>query len=187
VFGDDPVALWTSLLPRAQSIAVEAGYRVSGRFGWGSGSSLARWVMVAEGLPDRDDKQWFRAYVVPKTLTATLKGGSRWGSSRPPASTMQSATKLPARKRRSVNFESMARPAFASFQRRRAGRDGPDSGGDGNRPMEWPLFAPSGHLEWRFMRHRVSRGSSWIRPRPRHAFGAQHIAVNAVDPLAHLR
>jgi len=78
VFGDGPVALWTSLLPRAQSVAVEAGYRVSGRFGWGSGSSLARWVMVAEGLPDRDDKQWFRAYVVPKTLTATLKGGSRW-------------------------------------------------------------------------------------------------------------
>ena len=66
VFGDGPVALWTSLLPRAQSVAVEAGYRVSGRFGWGSGSSLARWVVVAEGLPDRDGKQWFRAYVVPK-------------------------------------------------------------------------------------------------------------------------
>ena len=67
VFGDGPVALWTSLLPRAQSVAVEAGYRVSGRFGWGSGSSLARWVAVAEGLPDRDGKQWFRAYVVPKS------------------------------------------------------------------------------------------------------------------------
>ena len=67
VFGDGPVALWTSLLPRAQSVAVEAGYRVSGRFGWGSGSSLARWVVVAEGLPDRDGKQWFRAYVVPKS------------------------------------------------------------------------------------------------------------------------
>ena len=46
VFGDGPVALWTSLLPRAQSVAVEAGYRVSGRFGWGSGSSLARWVVM---------------------------------------------------------------------------------------------------------------------------------------------
>ncbi len=67
VFGDGPVALWTSLLPRAQSVAVEAGYRVSGRFGWGSGSSLARWVVVAEGLPDRDGKQWFRAFVVPKS------------------------------------------------------------------------------------------------------------------------
>ena len=66
VFGEGPVALWTSVLPRAQSVAVEAGYRVSGRFGWGSGSSLARWVVVAEGLPDRDGKQWFRAYVVPK-------------------------------------------------------------------------------------------------------------------------
>jgi indole-3-acetate monooxygenase len=67
VFGDGPVALWTSLLPRAQSVAVEAGYRVSGRFGWGSGSSLARWVVVAEGLPDRDGKQWFRSYIVPKS------------------------------------------------------------------------------------------------------------------------
>ena len=67
VFGDGPVALWTSLLPRAKSVAVEAGYKVSGRFGWGSGSSLARWVVVAEELPDRDRKQWFRAYVVPKS------------------------------------------------------------------------------------------------------------------------
>jgi alkylation response protein AidB-like acyl-CoA dehydrogenase len=67
VFGDGPVALWTSLLPRAQSVAAQGGYRVCGRFGWGSGSSLARWVVVAEGLPDRDGKQWFRAYVVPKS------------------------------------------------------------------------------------------------------------------------
>ena len=67
VFGDGPVALWISLLPRAQSIGVPAGFRVSGRFGWGSGSSFARWVVVAEGLPDRDGKQWFRAYVVPKS------------------------------------------------------------------------------------------------------------------------
>jgi alkylation response protein AidB-like acyl-CoA dehydrogenase len=67
VFGDGPVALWTSLLPRAQSVAAEGGYRVSGRFGWGSGSSFAHWVVVAEGLPDRDGKQWFRAYVAPKS------------------------------------------------------------------------------------------------------------------------
>ena len=69
VFGDRPVALWTSLLPRAQSVAVEAGYRVSGRFGWGSGSSFARWVVVADVLPDREGKQkWFHgAYVVPKS------------------------------------------------------------------------------------------------------------------------
>jgi hypothetical protein len=87
VFGDDPVALWTSLLPRAQSIAVEAGYRVSGRFGWGSGSSLARWVMVAEGLPDRDDKQWFRAYVVPRQTASsssspTITSAFEWRSDR---------------------------------------------------------------------------------------------------------
>jgi indole-3-acetate monooxygenase len=52
---------------RAKSVAVEAGYKLSGRFGWGSGSSLARWVVVAEELSDRDGKQWFRAYVVPKS------------------------------------------------------------------------------------------------------------------------
>jgi alkylation response protein AidB-like acyl-CoA dehydrogenase len=67
VFGDGPVALWTSLLPRAKSVSIEAGFRVSGRFGWGSGSSFARWVVVAEGLPDRDGKQWFRSYIVPKS------------------------------------------------------------------------------------------------------------------------
>ena len=67
VFGDGPVALWASLLPRAQSITIEKGFRVSGRFAWGSGSSLARWVVVTEGLPDRDGKQWFRSYVVPKS------------------------------------------------------------------------------------------------------------------------
>jgi indole-3-acetate monooxygenase len=67
VFGDGPVALWTSLLPRAKSVSVEAGFRVSGRFGWGSGSSLAGWVVVAEGLPDRHGKQWFRSYIVPKS------------------------------------------------------------------------------------------------------------------------
>ena len=72
VFGDGPVALWTSLLPRAQSVAVEAGYRVSGRFGWGSGSSLARWVVVKEGLPDRDGKQWFRA-VCPAQVGRRLR------------------------------------------------------------------------------------------------------------------
>jgi alkylation response protein AidB-like acyl-CoA dehydrogenase len=66
VFGDGPVAFWASLMPRAQSVAAPGGYRVSGRFGWGSGSSLARWVIVTEGLPDRDGKQWFRSYIVPK-------------------------------------------------------------------------------------------------------------------------
>ena len=33
VFGDGPVALWTTLMARAQSTSVQGGYRVSGRFG----------------------------------------------------------------------------------------------------------------------------------------------------------
>jgi 3-hydroxy-9,10-secoandrosta-1,3,5(10)-triene-9,17-dione monooxygenase len=95
VFGEGPVALWTSVLPRAQSVAVEAGYRVSGRFGWGSGSSLARWAVVAEGLPDRDGKQWFRAYVVPKSdVERDLESWKPMGLEAPRASTMQSPTSL---------------------------------------------------------------------------------------------
>ena len=66
VFGSGPVAVWASLLPRARSTAVDGGYLVSGSFGLGSGSSLARWVLVAEELPDREAQQWFRAYIVPK-------------------------------------------------------------------------------------------------------------------------
>lgn len=66
VFGSGPVALWVSLFPRARSTAVDGGYRVSGSFGFGSGSSLARWVLVAEELPDREGQQWFRGFIVPK-------------------------------------------------------------------------------------------------------------------------
>jgi alkylation response protein AidB-like acyl-CoA dehydrogenase len=75
VFGSGPVALWASLIPRARSTAVNGGYRVSGSFGLGSGSSLARWVLVAEELPDLEGQQWFRAYIVPKE-DVDIKTGS---------------------------------------------------------------------------------------------------------------
>ena len=61
VFGDGPVAFWATLLPKATSVEEQGGYRVSGNFGWGSSSSLSRWVMVPARLEDRDGKQWFRA------------------------------------------------------------------------------------------------------------------------------
>src|SRR6516164_7549674 len=61
VFGNGAVACWGTLLPKARSVAVEAGFRVSGDFSFGSSSSLARWVVVAGPLADRDGQQWFRA------------------------------------------------------------------------------------------------------------------------------
>ena len=66
VFGNGPVACWATLLPKAKSVEVEGGFRVSGNFAWGSSSSLSRWVLVAEPLGDRDGEQWFRAHLLPK-------------------------------------------------------------------------------------------------------------------------
>jgi alkylation response protein AidB-like acyl-CoA dehydrogenase len=66
VFGSGPVACWATLLPKATSVDGEGGFRVSGNFGWGSGSSLSRWVMVPARLIDRDGQQWFRAHLLPK-------------------------------------------------------------------------------------------------------------------------
>jgi alkylation response protein AidB-like acyl-CoA dehydrogenase len=42
VFGDGPVGSLDVPSAARNQAAVETGYRVSGRFGWGSGSSLAR-------------------------------------------------------------------------------------------------------------------------------------------------
>jgi len=75
VFGDGPVAFWATLLPKATSVEEQGGYRVSGNFGWGSSSSLSRWVMVPARLEDRDGKQWFRAHLLPKE-DAEIKEGS---------------------------------------------------------------------------------------------------------------
>ena len=74
VFGHGPVACWATLLPKATSVEAEGGFRVSGNFGWGSSSSLSRWVMVPARLEDRDGQQWFRAHLVPKQDTAIKEG-----------------------------------------------------------------------------------------------------------------
>jgi len=60
VFGNDPVACWATLLPKAKSVEVAGGFRVSGNFSWGSSSSLARWVLVDEALDDRAGQHGFR-------------------------------------------------------------------------------------------------------------------------------
>jgi indole-3-acetate monooxygenase len=75
VFGSGPVACWATLLPKATSVDEEGGFRVSGNFGWGSGSSLSRWVMVPARLTDRGGQQWFRAHLLPKG-DAEIKEGS---------------------------------------------------------------------------------------------------------------
>ena len=54
------------MLEGAKSTSAPGGFRVSGKFAWGSGSSFARWVVVNEGFPDRYSKPWFRGFVVPK-------------------------------------------------------------------------------------------------------------------------
>ena len=66
IFGTSPVALWTCLLPFARSAPAQGGFVVSGKFGWGSGSSIANWVLVTESLPDREGLQWFRSYALAK-------------------------------------------------------------------------------------------------------------------------
>ncbi len=75
VFGAGPVSCWASLLPRGRSTPETGGFRLTGAFGWGSGSSMSQWVVVTAPLPDRDGFQWFRAHVVPKA-DVNLKEGS---------------------------------------------------------------------------------------------------------------
>jgi indole-3-acetate monooxygenase len=75
LFGHGPIACWGSLLPKATSLAAEGGFRVSGNFGWGSGSSVARWVIVPAILPPRDGQQWFRGHLLPKA-NVEIKEGS---------------------------------------------------------------------------------------------------------------
>lgn len=66
VFGSGPVSCWASLLPKGRSEPDGEGYRFSGSFGFGSGSSLSDWVLVSSPLPERNGHQWFRGHVIPK-------------------------------------------------------------------------------------------------------------------------
>ncbi len=74
VFGQGPVSCWASLLPRGRSEPAPGGFRLSGAFGWGSGSSMSSWVVVTAPLADRAGFQWFRAHVVPKADVAIREG-----------------------------------------------------------------------------------------------------------------
>jgi alkylation response protein AidB-like acyl-CoA dehydrogenase len=66
VFGSGPSACWTGLLPNAVSTATPGGYRISGNWTYGSGSSFARWVLVTSMSKDAEGRKVYRAHVVPK-------------------------------------------------------------------------------------------------------------------------
>jgi alkylation response protein AidB-like acyl-CoA dehydrogenase len=66
VFGQGPLACWTALIPNAVSTATPGGYRISGNWTYGSGSSFARWVVVTSMSKDADGRNVYRAYLVPK-------------------------------------------------------------------------------------------------------------------------
>jgi len=52
VWGDDPDALVSSsFMPTGEVVPVEGGYRISGRFGFSSGSSHAAWAVVGGMVP----------------------------------------------------------------------------------------------------------------------------------------
>ena len=66
VFGQVPLACWTALIPNAVWTTAPGGYRVSGNWTYGSGSSFARWVLVTSMSKDADGRNVYRAYLVPK-------------------------------------------------------------------------------------------------------------------------
>jgi alkylation response protein AidB-like acyl-CoA dehydrogenase len=66
VFGQGPSACWSALVPNAVSIATAGGYRVSGNWTYGSGSSFAQWVLVTSMSKDTEGRNVYRAYLVPK-------------------------------------------------------------------------------------------------------------------------
>jgi indole-3-acetate monooxygenase len=66
VFGQGPSASWTGLVPNTASTATPGGYRVSGNWTYGSGSSFARWALVTSMSQDTEGRKVYRAYLVPK-------------------------------------------------------------------------------------------------------------------------
>jgi alkylation response protein AidB-like acyl-CoA dehydrogenase len=66
VFGQGPVACWAALVPNAASTSTTGGYRVSGNWTYGSGSSCARWVSVTSLSKDAEGGNVYRAYLIPK-------------------------------------------------------------------------------------------------------------------------
>jgi indole-3-acetate monooxygenase len=73
VFGHGPVACWAALAPNAQATPEAGGYRVSCPGAFGSGSSLASWVLVATNAGDPGAGE-YRAFLVPKAEVEIKEG-----------------------------------------------------------------------------------------------------------------
>jgi alkylation response protein AidB-like acyl-CoA dehydrogenase len=75
VFGRGPVTCWAALAPNAVATPERDGFRISCPGAFGSGSSLASWVLVAsnlEGAAAGDGE--YRAYLVPKAEVEIKEG-----------------------------------------------------------------------------------------------------------------
>lgn len=74
IFGRGPVAGWTMFAPRTVSTPVDGGYRISGEWSFGSGSSLSRWVCVTALLEREGEESLFRAHFVPRSEVTIVEG-----------------------------------------------------------------------------------------------------------------
>lgn len=80
MFGEHPAILAGQFSPKAPSAAVDGGYKVSGRYSFGSGSGHADWIgggsieMDGDGLRMVDGKPVIRAYFVPRSEVEFLGG-----------------------------------------------------------------------------------------------------------------
>jgi len=74
VFGHGPVACWTALVPNAVSNAEPGGYRISGKWTYGSGSSYSRWVLITSSTKDEQGQVLYRAHVVSRDEVELIEG-----------------------------------------------------------------------------------------------------------------
>jgi len=73
VFGHGPVTCWAALAPNAVATPEAGGFRLDCPGAFGSGSSLASWVLVASNLEDAGAGE-YRAYLVPKAEVEIKEG-----------------------------------------------------------------------------------------------------------------
>jgi alkylation response protein AidB-like acyl-CoA dehydrogenase len=73
VFGHGPVTCWAALAPNAVATPEPGGFRVNCPGAFGSGSSLASWVLVASNLEGAGGGE-YRAYLVPKAEVEIKEG-----------------------------------------------------------------------------------------------------------------
>jgi alkylation response protein AidB-like acyl-CoA dehydrogenase len=74
VFGQGPVSGWTAFAPRTLSTPVDGGFRISGDWSFGSGSSFSNWVLVTTLLRREGEESLFRAHMVPRSDVAITEG-----------------------------------------------------------------------------------------------------------------